>query len=561
MKYIRGEDRQQMILYPERLDDLVSDDNPVRIIDAFVDNLDLQVLGFKFSSIIESGAGHPCYPPWDMLKLYLYGYFNKVRSSRRLQWLCETNTDVMWLTGRMTPDFRTISDFRKDHVEQIKQVFRIFTKLCTELGLYNKEIGVQDGSKFRAANAKDNNLTESKLNKKLELIEEKIAKYLEELDKSDAEEGDPQTYTKEEIEEMLREVMERKDFYEDLQKKMKEESIRQVSFTDPDSRLMKSANGGFDVSYNVQIIVDPQSHMIGEFEVTNNGNDMGQLSPLTEQLKDSLDIDILEAVADKGYDDKADMLNCLMNGTIPHVIPRYGEDSHEFVLDYKACEITEDKISSTSPDDIKDCLEAGVLPNAYKDKGIEISVFEIERLGTDASDSESCFTLNDEGTAVICPKGSELSKVATLRGKGKTRFASRSVCRKCNEKCTTSTHKQVDLKDGQTVMPLRKTKVVKKVKIVLKPDKDKTWNRKCIVEHPFGTIKRWLDGSYTSLIGVEKVGADFALLFLSYNMKRAISMIGVPALIEGIREVMGKVMTDYSRFLRTILRYSRKLAA
>jgi len=561
MKYIMGADRHQMILFPEKLDDLVSEDNPARVIDAFVDNLDLLALGFKYANLDAAEAGHPCYPPWVMLKLYMYGYFNKVRSSRRLQWLCETNTDVMWLTGQMTPDFRTISDFRKDHVDQIKQVFKLFTKVCSELGLYSKEIGVQDGSKFRAVNSKDNNLTESKLNKKLELIGEKIAKYLEELDKNDAEEGDSRKYTREEIEEMLKKIKERKDFYEDLQKTMKEEGIPQVSFTDPDSRLMKSANGGFDVSYNVQIIVDPQSHMIGAFDVTNKGNDMGQLSPVTEQLKEGMDIDILEVVADKGYEDKDDMLNCLMNGTIPHVMPKSGEDSHEFEIDYKEAEITEEMLSSTAPADIKACLEAGLLPNAYKDKGIDVSVYETEQYRTDETDSGACFTLNEEGTAVICPNGSELNKVATLHGKGKTRFASRSACRKCDEKCTTSSHKQVDLKDGQTVMSIRKYRPVKKVKIVLKPDKEKTWNRKCVVEHPFGTIKRWLDGSYTLLIGEEKVGADFALLFLSYNIKRAISMIGVQALIEGMREIMGKVMADYSRFLCIILRFSRKLAA
>jgi transposase len=561
MKYIEWADRHQMILFAEKLDDLVSGDNPARVIDAFVDNLDLHALGFKYAKLVATEAGRPCYPPWALLKLYMYGYFNKVRSSRKLQWLCETNTDVMWLTGQLTPDFRTISDFRKDHVDQIKLVFRLFTQMCAELGLYSKEVGVQDGSKFRADNSKDNNLTESKLNKKLELIEEKIAKYLEELDKNDAEEGDPQKYTREEIEEMLRKVMERKDFYEALQKRMRDEGISQVSFTDSDSRLMKSANGGFDVSYNVQIIVDPDSHMIGAFDVTNQGNDMGQLSPLTEQLKEDLGIGVLDAVADKGYEDKDDMLECLTNGTVPHVPSRTGEDTYEFELDYKEAEITEEMLDSTAPEDIKACLEAGMLPNAYKDKGIGVSVHETEQYGTDESDSASCFTLNEEGTAVICPNGSELGKVATLHGKGKTRFASRSACSLCDEKCTASSHKQVDLKDGQTVLSTRKYRHVKKVKITLRPDKAKIRNRKCVVEHPFGTVKRWMDGSYTLLTGKRRVGADLALMFLSYNMKRAISMIGTQALIEGIREIMGKIMEGYSRFLCSNFAIPGKLAA
>ena len=561
MKYIQGSDRYQMVLFPEKLDDLVSEDNPARVIDAFVDNLDLHELGFKFACLNKTEPGPPPYPPGSLLKLYMYGYPKKIRSSRILQWLCKTNTDVMWLTGQMTPDFRTISDFRKDNVEQMKQVFKLFTQACAELGLYSKEIGVQDGSKFRAVNSKDNNLTESKLNKKLELIEEKIEKYFKELDKNDAEEGDSQKYTREEIDEMLKKVRERKSVYEDIQKKMKEEGSPQVSFTDPESRLMKSANGGFDVSYNVQIIVDPQSHMVGTFDVTNKGNDMGQMSPVTEQLKEDMDIDILDVVADKGYEDKADMLNCLMNGTIPHVPSKSGEDSYEFEIDYREAEITEDLLSSTTPGDIKTCLEAGVLPDAYKDKGIEVSVFETEEYGADVTDSGAFFALNEDGTAVICPNGSTLNKVATLHSKGKTRFASRSACNKCEEKCTQSTHRQVDLKDGQTHLPISKYRLVKKVKIILRPDKDKIRSRKCVVEHPFGTIKRWLDGSYTLLIGKEKVGADLALLFLSYNMKRAINMIGVQALVEGMREVMGKVMEGYSCFLCLVLRYSRKLTA
>jgi len=555
MKYIDGVDRSQLILYPAKLDDLVSDENPVRVIDAFVDSLELPQMGFKYANLDTTKAGHPSYSPNHLLKLYMYGYFNKTRSSRRLMWLCETNTDVMWLMGHLTPDFRTISDFRKDHIKQIKQVFKMFTKLCAELGLYRKEIGVQDGSKFRAVNSKDNNLTESKLKKKLELLEEKITKYLEELDKNDAEEGEPQKYTREEIEEMISKLKERKEIYEETQKKMKKDGISQVSLTDPDSRLMKSPNGGFDVSYNVQIIVDPSSHMIGAFDVTNKGNDVGQISSLTEQLKGDLDIDILDVVADKGYEDKDDMLKCLMNGTIPHIPSKSEEDSYELDTEYKAVEITKELLDSTAPGDIKTCLEAGVLPNAYKDKGIVVKVVEMKQYETDETGSESCFTLNEEGSAVICPNGSELNKVATLYGKGKTRFASKSACRDCKNKCTTSAFKQVDLKDGQTVLSTRKYRTVKKVKITLKPDKDKIHNRKCVVEHPFGTVKRWLDGAYTLLMSKEKVIADLALLFLSYNMKRAINMIGVQALTDGMREIM----KSYSRSFCFIFTVPAKL--
>jgi transposase len=560
MRYIEGTNRYQMILFPEKLDDLVSDDNPVKVIDTFVDCLDLSAIGFKFSNLNPYAAGHPPYAPGVLLKLYLYGYFKKTRSSRKLEELCKTNIEVMWLTGQLTPDFRTISDFRKDHVKEIKQVFKIFTQMCAELKLYSKEIGVQDGSKFRAVNSKDNNLTESKLNKKLELLNAKIDKYLEELDKNDAEEGEPQKYTREEIEEILKNLRQRKDLYEEIRKKMEDGGISQVSFTDPDSRLMKSANGGFDVSYNVQIIVDPQSHMIGAFDVTNQGNDKGQLSPLTGQLKEALGAGVIEVVADKGYESTSDMLECLMNGTIPHVPSKSGAESHELELDYKEAEITEEMLSSTAPEDIKTCLEAGILPDVYKEKGIEISVDEVEVYETDNTDSER-FTLNEEGTAVICPNGSELKKVATLHGKGKIRYTSRSACSGCGDKCTDSKFKQVDLKDGQTAVPTRKRRAAKKVKIILRPDMEKIHNRKCVVEHPFGTVKRWLDGSHTLLKGKEKVGADLALLFLSYNMKRAISMMGIQALVEGMREIMGKIMQGYICFSYSVFIFRGKMTA
>ena len=452
MRYIEGIDRHQMILYPEMLDELMPDDNPARVIDVFVDNLDLAGFGFKKTNLDKKLAGRPCYSPKVLLKLYVYGYFKKVRSSRKLMELCLINTEIMWLIGRLTPDFRTISDFRKDNVKEIKQVFKQFTKICAELELYSKEIGVQDGSKFRANNSKDNNLTESKLEKKLDRIDEKIDKYLEDMDKTDTEESDSPKYTKEEIEEKIKKLREREGQLIELREKMKEENVTQISFTDSDSRLMKTANGGFNVCLNTQIIVDPKSHIIGDFEVTNKCNDLGLLSRVTSQLKQTLDIEMLEVVADKGFEDTADMLECLKNGTIPHVPLRSGGEAHELELDYKEAEITDEQMNSTKAEDIKACLEAGVLPNGYKDKGIEISVEEVKQYEPSESDSEASFTLNEEGTAVICPNGSELTRVARLRGKDKTRFTNKSACKNCDEKCTTSDFKQVDLKDGQTVL-------------------------------------------------------------------------------------------------------------
>jgi len=552
MKYIEGINRAQLVLFPERLDELVSDDNPVRIIDVFVDQLDLVGMGFKNATLKRWSAGAPCFSPECLIKLYIYGYFKKTRSSRKLMELSRTNIEAMWLLERLMPDFRTISDFRKDNVQALKKVFKAFVRMCIELEIYSTEIGVQDGSKFRANNSKDNNVTENKLQKKIELAEKKLNEYLEELDKFDKEESDSQKYTKEEIEAKIEMLKERKEHYDDLQDRMKEDGVTQISFTDPESRLMKTSNGGFDVSYNVQIVVDPVSHMVGFVEVTNQCNDLGQLSPVMIEAKEDLGIEVVEAVADKGYQDHADLLECLKNGIIPHVPSKSGEELYEFELDYKEATITEELLNSTKSEDIQTCLEAGVVPNVYEDKGIEVSVHEIEQYSMDEAAPQSSFTLNEEATAIICPNGSELNKVARLHNKLKTRFASRSACGKCEEKCTTSAFKQVDLKDGQTVLHIKKYRSVKKVIIKLTIDMDKIGNRKCVVEHPFGTVKHWCDGSYTLLCGKEKVSADISLMFLAYNLKRAINIMGVQEMIEKMRAMSEDVFACFLYFIQFI---------
>ena len=552
MRYIAGTNRSQIILFPEKLDDLVSDDNPVRFIDEFISLLDLEMLGFVNVRLYSSAPGAPSYSPECLLKLYVYGYFKKIRSSRKLMEMCRTNIEAMWLLERLMPDFRTISDFRKDNKNAIKKVFKAFVRVCVELGLYKTEVGVQDGSKFSADNSKDNNVTISKLEKKLEIADERINKYLEEMDKLDNEERDPQKHTKDELNEKIEELRARKEEYNSLIDEMKEEGVTQKSFADPDSRLMKTANGGFDVSYNVQIIVDPESHLMGAIEVTNQCNDMGLLSPVVAGLKEDLGIDFMEAVADNGYASKEDMLECLVNGTIPHVTPKNGVESYDFELEYNEAEITEEMLNSTKPEDIKACLEAGEVPNIYAGKGVEASVdeIEVEDVPGDDGDAQSCFTLAEDGSAVICPNGSTLNKVSRLHNKDKTRFTSRSACRACTDKCTTSAFKQVDFRDGQTVLHIKRLRKIKRVTVRITPDKEKTKNRKCVVEHPFGTIKRSLDGSYTLLTGIEKVGAELSLLGLAYNIRRAVNMVGTRWLIERMREICTLTLCLFSKFAK-----------
>jgi transposase len=545
MKYIEGILREQLILYPDKLDDLVALDNPARVIDAFVDQLDLGKLGFKNATPPPTGAGRPCYPPESLLKLYIYGYFKKIRSSRKLMEACETNIEAMWLTGRLTPDFRTISDFRKNNADKLKKVFKAFIMICVELGLYSREIGVQDGSKFRAVNSKDNNVTINKLQKRLGHLGKKIDEYLEEMGRLDGEESAPQKYSKEEMAAKLEQLRAQKEKCDRLLREMEEEGATQKSFTDEDARLMKTANGGFDVCYNAQILVDPSSHMIGHYEATNQCNDMGLLSPVTAQAKEDLGADTMEVAADKGYEDRADLLECLLNGTVPHVPTASGEKSYEFELDYKEADVTGEMRSSTKPEDIKACLEAGVVPDAYEGKGIEATLEEIE-CGTGGDGPR--FELSEDGTEVTCPNGSLLGKVARLHNKDKTRFTNRSACAKCEDKCTASKFKQVDLKDGQTVLYARGRQKKKIVRVRFTPDKDMILMRKRVVEHPFGTVKRWNDGSYLLLKGLGKVDGEFALSFLAYNMKRAINMVGVVELIERMKGMGGLNLGRFFQF-------------
>jgi transposase len=525
--YIIGNNRNQMTLFPETIEEYISENNPVRVIDAFVENINL--VEAEFNNTTPSKEGRPRYSPKTLLKLYIYGYFNKIRTSRKLMAECERNIEVMWLLGKLTPDFRTIADFRKDNAKALKKTFRAFVKMCMELDLYTKELVAIDGSKFRAVNSKDNNVTLSKLEDKIKRIEENINEYLQELDKYDKNEIDTKELTKEELQQKLDILKQRKDIYDGYLKDMKENKETQISFVDPESRLMRTHSGGFDVSYNVQTAVDAGNHMIVDFEVTNNCNDSGLLCDGAKRVKEILETDVLEVAADNGYESTEDMLKCLKAGVMPNVALKNGAKEHEITLDYKEADITVEMLDSMDPEDIQRCLEAGVLPTVYADKDIKIEIIEEVKNGP----SEKYFILSDDGKSVICPEGNTLNKSAELKNKPATRFVSRSACSSCKNKCTTSKFKQVDLKDGQKVLYLKESSFVKRtVKIKLKPDKEKIKKRKCIVEHPFGTVKRWCDASYVLMKSKAKATGDLALSFLAYNMKRAIKIVGVTKLIE-----------------------------
>ena len=307
--FVEGTERHQATLFPARLEDYVGEDNPVRAVDVFVDNLDLDKLGFIRVQPLD--VGRPGYDPRIMLKLFIYGYLNRVPSSRRLERECQRNIEVIWLTGQLAPDFKTIADFRKDNGKSIREVCRAFVALCRKLNLLSSASVAIDGSKFKAVNARDKNFTEAKMRRRLERIDKSIARYLSQLETAylhgDAVPEAKVTRLKSKIEKLRDEIVR----LNAINTEMLASEDKQVSLTDPDARSM--ATSGKDtgiVGYNVQMAVDTQHHLIVAHEVTNVGTDRHQLSSMAEQARTEMDVENLEAVADRGYYDGEEIKDC-----------------------------------------------------------------------------------------------------------------------------------------------------------------------------------------------------------------------------------------------------------
>ena len=549
MEYIKGQDRGQKTMLPDCIDDLIGQDNPIRVIDAFVDALDFKATGFKRPK--PNDTGRPSYDPRDLLKLYIYGYFNKIRTSRRLMMECGRNIELFFLLNRLTPDFRTIADFRKDNAAALKKVFRAFVKLCIKLKLYNKELLAVDGSKFRAVNSKDNAYNAEIMNKKINRIDGHIAEYFTRMDKEDESEPDTPTFTTEQIKEAINQLTARKEKYQGYLKELEDSGKTQLLTTDPDARRMHSKDG-FHCAYNVQTAVDSGSHLVAEYEVTNHCTDQGLLKDVSESAKKTLEVDTIEVTADKGYESRKDILDCVMNGTVPNVAMKYDKKERLYTIDYVENDIAEDERNSTKPEDIEKCISAGVLPACFENTAIDVELQEQSAL--------SCFTLNDDGT-VTCPMGNILSKVK-MRGSN-TIYANKDACRQCPNRCTASkNHKRVSFGPNTKYVPVRMYGSVrhklnpipddiplnpynhtlcrsdhpkKKVVLRIKEDKEKLKQRMCLSEHPFGTVK-WHDGAHYLLCrGIEKATAELGLSFLAYNLRRAINMVGTKTLIEAIQ--------------------------
>ena len=478
MGYIEGEDRNQIILFPESIDEYVSDNNSIRIIDEYIKQLDLKSLHFKRAAT--PFMGRPPYHPKDMLKLYLYGYLNRIRSSRRLEQEAIRNLEVIWLIRKLKPDFKTIADFRKDNKQALKKVFRDFTKLCDEWELFGKELVAIDGSKFRACNSKKNNYNPKKLERHLRYLDEKIEGYLQELDDHDRIESPDRQPDAREITERIQQLKDRKEKYQQYMRKLKQSGENEISTTDPDSRLMVN-NNHVEVSYNVQTTVDAKHKLIADFKVTQKPNDLGQLAPMALRAKRLFGNKTFEVLADKGYYQAKDLEKCSEKGITLYVT----KQTHA---------------------------------NTTKDQAFYSDQFKYDK------------TKN----TYLCPAGKELHYHRIRKKDGKIigyEYRNFDACKDCKFKarCTKA-------QKGRSIFRHVKQDLLDRIDAQTKKNFKKYKLRQMIVEHPFGTIKRGWGAYYFLTRRKVSVSAEISLSFLAYNLKRVINILGTEEILRRLRQ-------------------------
>ena len=489
--FVEGVGRGQVSLFPAQLDDYVADDNPVRAVDAFVDGLDLGKLGFTTEPL---ATGRPGYRPATMLKIYIYGYLNRIPSSRRIERECQRNIELIWLTGKLAPDHKTIADFRKDNGKAIREVCRAFVLLCRQLDLLSEASVAIDGSKFKAVNARDNNFTQAKMKRRLERIDESITRYMEQLVTADRQiaggnDAVPQAKV-ERLKDKLAKLKEEVARLNAINKDLQRSEDGQISLTDPDSRSM--ATSGKDtgiVGYNVQSAVDTKHHLIVAHEVTNVGTDRHQLAKMAEKARAELGSETLDVVADRGYYEGGEI---------------------------KACE----------------------------DAGISVMLPKPQTSGAKAEGrfGKQDFVYKPEEDAYRCPAGETLPYRFTNVQDGKTvhRYWTKA-CKDCRLKslCTPSKERRIFRWEHEAVL--------EKVQARLDRTPDAMTMRRSTVEHPFGTIKCWMGATHFLCITLPKVATEMALNVLAYNMKRVMNIIGVDKLLEAMRAVMAKPRSKSAR--------------
>jgi transposase len=486
MRYVVGVERTQSVLFAQSLEESVSEESPVRFIDAYVGCLDLVELGFAHAT--PSQTGRPAYDPGDLLRLYIYGYLNRVRSSRRLEKEAERNVEVMWLLRKLRPDFKTIADFRALNRAALAAVFKHFVAFCRGLDLYGGEVVAVDGSKFRASNSRKRIFTEAKLTDRLRRIkqhlEEHSRAYLALLDRNDQEpEQTPElSFKAHELKARIAQLQQREQDYRALQTAMKEHQVTQIALTDPDARLMpqsQAQGGGTVVAYNVQTVVDAKHKLIATYAVTTEGNDLRQLTSMATQAKEALAVESLEVLADTGYYDGDEVARCeaeAIEAYIPK--PENSSKSHSQGLFSKA---------DFHYDPATDCYR--------------------------------------------CPAGQTLTYRFTAVQDGRElKHYYTSACTHCEMRpqCT----KRAD--GPRQVTRLVNEEALERMEQRMAADPQKFKLRKTLAEHPFGTLKRAWNHGYFLLRTLSKVNAETALSALTYNIRRAINILSLPVLMAAL---------------------------
>ena len=475
-RFVEGEDRRQPALLPSCLDDYVDEDNPARVIDAFVDELDLKALGFETTP---AATGRPAYHPGTLLKLYIYGYLNRVQSSRRLEREAQRNVELMWLTGKLAPDHKTIADFRKDNGPSIQAAGARFIALCRELGLFVQALAAVDGSKFKAVNTRDKNFTPTKLRKRIEQVEAAIAGYLQDLDTADRQEGEAVEARAERLKDKIARLRAQMQALKAMEAEVAVAPDGQVSLTDPDARSMATTGRGSGiVGYNVQSAVDAEHHLIVAHDVVMTGSDRQQLSAIAGKAKDAMGSDVLDVLADRGYFSGEEILACESLGVTPYV-PK-------------------------------------PLSSGAKAEG---------RFG------KQDFVYLPGEDAYRCPGGYTLPWHMTNveHGLRLHRYWDLESCRACALKpqCTTSINRRITRWEHEAVVDAMQRRMD------LAPRAMRT--RRRTVEHPFGTIKAWMGSTHFLMKRLPNVKTEIGLHILAYNLKRVMTILGAQPLIAAIQ--------------------------
>ena len=475
-RFAEGEDRRQATLLPDTLEDYVREDNPVRVIDVFIDELDLEALGF--AGVVPEVTGRPAYHPATLLKIYLYGYLNRIQSSRRLERETQRNIELMWLTGRLMPDFKTIADFRRDNGPAIRAACAQFIVLCRQFELFARAVVAIDGSKFKAVNNRDRNFTVAKVAKRIEQVEASMARYLAALDRADRQDGDVAEAKSARLKEKIEGLRRQMQLLKKMGKQIEASPDKQVSLTDPDARSMATSGKGTGiVGYNVQIAVDAEHHLIVAHEVTNVGSDRAQLAFMGRRAREAIGWEEVTVLADRGYYAGEEVLACEGTGVLP-CVPKTQTSGHA-----------------------------------------RRGLFTGEDFLYDAKEDH-----------YTCPAGQLLTrgKVRPDRRGHIDHYRNLTACSSCalKPRCTPDKVKRVKRWEHEGVLD--------KMQARLERMPDAMAIRRQTVEHPFATLKAWMGSTHFLTRTLEKVKTEMSLQVLAYNMKRMINIFGVRSLMRAI---------------------------